>query len=243
MSARSSRIAGWLASVVLVLPLCASAMGLRAFVALPVDKGGTVARMQLLRNDDTDVDVGVLNLAYGIGARQALLLGLPYRLAPAGGGRRFGDLGLLYRYIVRQSDNPDGTMRIGLLAGASVPTNGDRDPGGQVGVVGTWYRGRHELDADLLWQPGFGNRGDAARYDLSWQYRLSPAEYPEWGSGNEWNGVVELNGRWNEAGVVTHQLTLGLQWIHPRWVLEGGVYRDLNGPKQTHFLLSARVHF
>jgi len=33
---------------------------------------------------------------------------------------------------------------------------------------------------------------DRARYDIAWQYRLSPATYPEWGIGSEWDIDLEL---------------------------------------------------
>lgn len=33
--------------------------------------------------------------------------------------------------------------------------------------------------------------------------------------------VLELRGRWQEGGTTTQQLTLGLQWIEGRWVIEG----------------------
>ncbi len=39
------------------------------------------------------------------------------------------------------------------------------------------------------------------------------------------------------------ELTLGLQWIHQTWVVEGGAIRDLNGPDETRYLLSVRLHF
>ena len=55
--------------------------------------------------------------------------------------------------------------------------------------------------------------------------------------------VVELGGRWREGAHTTHQLTLGLQRIAGRWVVESGVVRDLNAPHNTGYLLSVRLHF
>ncbi len=227
----------------LVPPMATRAMGLRSFVALPVDKGGVVARLQWLHDEESDRNDGVLDLAYGWSANQTLLLGLPYRLSPRRGGRRRGDLGLLYRRILWRVDRPQGTTRVGVLAGLDLSGDREHEDAARFGVVASGYRGRHEIDADLLWRQGFGARDDGARYDLSWQYRLSPAQYPEWGGTSEWNSVVELNGRWRESGVFVHQATLGLQWVHPRWVLEAAVYRDLNGLRETHLLLSGRWHF
>lgn len=231
-----------IAAILSIFQLPAQAMGLRSFVALPLDKGGAVLRFQIERNQDTDTDKAIVNLAYGLGSRQALLLGLPYRLSPAG-PNRLGDLGVLYRHTVWQDDFAGGTHRIGLLAGLVAPTDNDRDAAIQAGFVSTLYQGRHEWDIDALYQVGLDDRPDSGRYDISWQYRLAPDHYPEWGVGNELNSVLELGGRWTEANEIVHQLTLGLQWIHPRWVLEGGIFQDINGPENTHFLITTRFHY
>ena len=217
-------------------------MGLRSFVALPVDKGGTAVRLQFERNHDAGTSFGFANLAYGITAKQTLLLGLPYRFSPRGSGR-LGDLGLLYRYTAWQQDHAGGTRRLGLLGGVAAPTDSDGDAAFQAGFVYTFFSGRNEWDVDVLYLAGMSARADGGRYDVSWQYRLSPAQYQEWGIGSQLNSVIELGGRWVEGNDLVHQFTLGLQWIHPRWVFEGGVYRDINGPEETRFLLSARFHF
>lgn len=217
-------------------------MGLRSFVALPVDKGGTVLRFQGERNTDSDVNRLIASAAYGLTGKQTLLLALPYRLSP-GGDNRLGDLSVLYRPIIWQVDAPASTSRLGLLAGIVVPGDSDRDFALQGGAVTTFYRGRYGWDLSFLYRAGLGDRLDQARYDVSWQYRLAPAEYPDWGIGAEWDGVLELGGRYREGDSMVHQATAGLQWIHQGWVLEGGVTRDLNGPKDTRLLVSVRIHF
>ena len=231
-------LAAWL----MVLSTSIWAMGLRSFVALPLEKGGTVLRLFAERNVDTDTDVLTTSVAYGISGKQTLLFGLPYRLSP-GGSDRTGDLNVLYRHIVWQVDNRDGTSRLGLLGGAVLPTESKRDGGLQVGAVATFYRRRYEWDLDFLWVKGLNDAADSARYDVSWQYRITPAVYPKWGIASEWDGVLELNGRWTEGNETIHQVTAGLQWIHRRWVLEGGIVRDLNDPKDARIVLSTRIHF
>ncbi len=226
----------------LLWPLTATAMGLRSFVALPIEKGGAVARLQVTHNDDTDTTVGITNFAYGLSHRQTVLLGLPYRLNPAG-NQRLGDISALYRQIVWQDDRHEGTSRLGLLGGAVIPGDSDRDAAIQAGFVATFYQGRVEWDIDALYQVGLDQRADSGRYDLSRQYRLTPAQYPDWGISSEWDLATELNGRWTEGNEVVHQATLGLQWIHQTWVLEGGIAQDLNGPDETRYLLSTRFHF
>lgn len=226
----------------LLAPTLAPAMGLRSFVALPLEKGGTVLRLIGERNTDTDVDMLTTELAYGLSGTQTLFFGLPYRLSPAGSDRT-GDLSALLRHIVWQVDNDVGTSRLGLLGGAVLPTESGRDGQLQAGAVATFFRRRYEWDLDLLYQKGLDRAPDSGRYDVSWQYRLAPVTYPEWGIGSEWDSVLELNGRWTEGNGTVHQFTAGLQWIHRRWVLEGGVVQDLNGPEDTRLVLSTRVHF
>jgi len=115
-------VAGWL----MVSSCGAWAMGLRSFVALPLEKGGIVLRLFDEHNLDSDVNVLTTNLAYGISGKQTLFFGLPYRLSPAGPDR-LSDLNVLYRHVVWQVDDEVGTSRLGLLGGVVVPTDSDRD--------------------------------------------------------------------------------------------------------------------
>ncbi len=217
-------------------------MGLRSFVALPVEKGGQILRLQMERNDDSDVNTAIASLAYGLSGKQTLMFGLPYQVSP-GGSDQLGDLSALYRHIVWQVDAPGRTSRLGLLGGAVIPTESGRDGAIQAGAVATCSRGRYAWDLDVLYQSGRADRPDAGRYDISWQYRLTPAEYPDWGLVPEWDVVLELSGRYSEGRSTTHQATGGLQWVHRRWVLEGGLTKDLNGPRDRRALLSFRWHF
>ena len=227
---------------ILLLSSSASAMGLRAFVALPVEKGGNVVRFQLLHNTDKDVTHLITSGAYGFNAKQTLLLGLPYRLSPSG-KNRLGDASVLFRQIIAQNDSKSGTNRFALLGGAVIPSDGDQDPAVQGGFVDTHFNNRNEIDVDAIYQKGIDNRPDSGRYDLSWQYRLTPAERPDWGIATELNSVVELGGRWQQGKNTTHQLTLGLQLVHQKWVIEGGVTQDLNNEKDLALLVSTRFHF
>lgn len=216
MSARQRRfVVSSLVLGTLLASALAPAMGLRSFVALPLEKGGTVLRLFVERNTDQDVDTLTTNLAYGISGTQTLFFRFPYRLSPAGGDRT-GDLSALYRHIVWQADNDVGTSRLGLLGGAVFPTESSHDGKLQTGAVATFFRRRHEWDLDLLHQKGIDDEPDSGRYDISWQYRIAPATYPEWGIGSEWDGVLELNGRWTEGNKTIHQFTAGLQQIHRR---------------------------
>lgn len=218
----------------------AYSMGLRTFVALPVEKGGAVARFSFDHREDSDTFI--TSVAYGLSAKRTLLFGLPYRLSPSGNDRQ-GDLSVLYRQITYQQDSASGTNRLGLLGGVVIPTETDRKAAVQAGLVFTHFKGRSEIDIDALYQVGTENRIDTGRYDLSWQYRLLPTERPDWGLVKELNTVVELNGRWQENSNMTHQITLGLQQVHQKWVIEGGVSQEINNNNQFSYLLSARFHF
>lgn len=219
-------------------------MGLRSFVALPVNKGGLLARWVVDEIPQTNNDRVTANFAYGLDNKQAFFLGVPYRIADAKGDR-LGDVGLLYRNLVWQNiDSGIKSSRFGILLGGVVPTNSDRDPKASAGVVYTYVNDKHEIDADVLWQQGIDDALNMLRYDLSYQYRLFPKEYPEWGLSTLVNGVVEFAGRGVEGNTVVQQLTSGLQWVvTPRWVLEGGVTQDLNGPHDTNYIFSTRFHF
>lgn len=217
-------------------------MGLRSFVALPVEKDGTVVRFLYEHAKDVNTDELTTSLAYGLSSNQTLLLGIPYRLSPSGANRQ-GDVSLLYRHIVLQNDNFWGTTRFALLGGAVIPTKSERDSAAQAGFVYTYFKDRNEVDIDTVYQAGIDNRKDSGRYDISWQYRLSPIKRPIWGLTQELNSVLELNGRWNEGDEITHQITTGLQLINQDWVLEGGVAKDINNEKELRYILSIRFHF
>ncbi|NQY88227.1 MAG: hypothetical protein HRT51_10865 [Colwellia sp.] len=220
----------------------ANSMGLRSLVALPINLHGYVVRFSYQHLTAGDRDNFIISTAYGLSNDQALLLGIPYQEKP-NDGARFGDLSALYRHTVIQNDFFSGTSRLALLAGAIVPSDHDRDPAVQAGFVYTFFKDRYEVDIDVLYQTGIDNRLNSGRYDLSWQYRLSPSLYPDWGVESEIHAVTELNGRWQEGNEITHQVTIGLQLINPTWVIEGGFIKNLNNNNDSSFLLSARFHF
>jgi len=218
------------------------AMGLRAFVALPLDKEGKVVRLVFKHNQPLNVNQLITQAAYGISDKQTLFLGLPFRLTPKN-QQGLGNISILYRHIIWQNDQLSGTSRLGLVGGVRVQTNVNNDIAIQTGFVFTHFKNRYEIDLDGLYQTGIGQHPDSGRYDISWQYRLFPAQYPEWGLSQELYGVLELNGRWHQGKKLTHQLTTGLQWIHQSWVFEGGIVRDLNNSHEWRYVLSTRFHF
>ena len=217
-------------------------MGLRSFVALPVEKGGVVIRLSAVNTNSTTSLI--TSAAYGVGINQTLLLGVPFKLSSSSlDDGRLGNVSALYRYIVWRKDSLRGTDRFGLLGGTIIPTGNDIDPATQAGFVFTHFKNRHEIDIDVLYQSGMKERLDSGRYDMSWQYRLIPAEHLDWGISQEINTVIELNGRWTENSNITHQVTIGLQSIHQELVIEGGFVRDLNNRKENLILLGIRFHF
>jgi len=218
------------------------AMGLRSFVALPLEENGHVLRVIAEHNEESSSNYLKTNYAYGISAKQTLLLGLPYRLSPSGDNKT-GNISALYRHTIIQNDKKDSTYRLALLGGGILPTQSEADGSIQAGAVATFSQNRHGVDIDFLYRKGLGNDKNTAQYDVSWQYRLSPAVYPQWGISPEWDMVLELNGRYLESNTITHQLTAGLQWIDKEWVFEGGVFKDLNNTHNTGLMFSTRTHF
>lgn len=219
-----------------------NSMGLRSFVALPVDKNGYVVRFSYEHLTGGDKDTFITSVAYGLSSDKTLLIGIPYKLS-SNDGADVGDLSALYRLTVLQDDFFAGTSRLALLAGAIVPGDNDRDPAIQAGFVYTFFKNRYELDFDALYQAGVEHRPDSGRYDISWQYRLSPSSRPDWGIVSELNTVAELNGRWSEGHKITHQVTLGLQLVNPRWVIECGFIQNITNNTDSSVMLSTRFHF
>lgn len=218
-------------------------MGLRSFVALPINKGGVVTRLVVDEVPETNNEQLTSNLAYGLDSKQTFFLAAPYRIS-SGKGDRLGDISLLYRNLVWQNIDSVNPTRFGLLLGAVAPTDSDRDPKASAGFVVTHVNDRHEVDVDALWQYGIDEAPNALRYDVSYQYRIYPQEYPEWGLSSVVNSVFEFAGRGIEGNTVVQQVTGGLQWVvTPRWVFEGGVTQDLNGPDDTNYIISTRFHF
>lgn len=232
MKATTALLASLASVIGMVSP--ASAMGLRSFVALPLEQGGTVIRPLLEHDSDADASQLTTELAYGLTARQTLIVAVPYRVA-GGSGRRVGDVMAFYRHQLWSVDTDSGTTRWSLLGGAIIDRDGHARA--QLGTVATWFHDRHEIDADLLAAESGHGHPASARYDVSWQYRLNPGERAWWMS------VLELGGRWVDGAGTTQQLTVGIQRIEGAWVIEGGVVHDLNKRRGTSVLLGVRFHF
>ena len=240
----------------------ANSMGLRSLVALPLDKYGYVIRFLYVHATNSNSDNFISSAAYGLNNKQALLFSIAYKLTPRD-EQEFSELSTLYRHTVIQDDFFSGTSRLALLAGATFPigdspisdspidndtgandpSHKHRDPAIQVGFVYSFFKNRHEFDFDALYQAGIDRRSDTGRYDISWQYRLSPSIYPDWGIAPEIYMVTELGSRWQAGDKITHQVTLGLQWVQSTWVIEGGIVRNLSSNDDLTLLLSSRFHF
>lgn len=136
----------------------------------------------------------------------------------------------LYRRIIIQNDKDDSTTRLGVLFGPSYMKEPPEKMGGAVGGVFIYFSGRNEVDADIMYNKRESGVPDMGLYDISWQYRLMPAEFAAEGFARNWfNGVLEYNGRWMETVGLLHQITFGLQWVQPAFVMEVGGIKDING--------------
>ncbi len=219
--------------ILLIVSTNLYSMGLRSFVALPIEKNGTIVRLTYAHTKYANTNTLNANVAYGISSYQTLFAG----------SDRQGDISVLYRHIVWQKDTFSGTKRLGLLGGAVFPTDEKRDGAFQAGFVYTYFKNKNELDINMLYQKGLQKRLNSGRYDISWQHRLFPAKRPLWGLSQEINSVLEFNGRYKQGNKITHQVTLGIQSIHKIWVLEGGIVKDMNNKKELQYILSVRIHF
>lgn len=215
-----------------------SAMGLRAFVAMPLEPGGAVFRVMAINNPDAEATTVMANVAYGLSSTQTVFFAWPYRFADNNEGGQ--DPSLLYRYLALNYFGKDQSFRLGLLGGLVLPYKDNSETKVQAGFAMTGATSRNQVDADFLWVDGLGRSKDAARFDVSWQYRILPFKRSAWGNDTEWYSVVEMGGRWQEQNNTTYQATIGAQRITSHWIFEGGVVRDLNNKEQTQYLLSAR---
>lgn len=238
----SRRTLAWLIALACLTGNSSQAGGLRSLVALPLEPGGIITRIQVLKWSSPDDMTVAGTVMYGLTTNQTLILRAPYQDVE-GGNDGFGYLTGLYRHTIYQRDEPSATRRMALIGGFRVPTDSSLDPQVSAGLVTTIYRGRSEWDVDFVWMEALGQSGNNGRYDVSWQYRLTPVEYPEWGIPSEWQSVIELGGRYTQGSETVHQLTVGALSVHPSWVLETGIVQDLNGPHATALLLGFRKRF
>ncbi len=187
---------------------------------------------------------------------------------PAGrlsrGASGFGDLRAFARYTVAQWDSPGETLRIAPLAGVEMPSGDDdeRDALGRLppplqlgsgswdpilGAALTWQTLPWELDSSLVYdlrtEAGGVERGDALRFDVSFQYRLWPRSlgpgvpaflYAVAESELLWEDRDRVDGtRVRDSGGTTWFLAPGLQLVTRRVVAEAAVQlpavQDLGG--------------
>jgi hypothetical protein len=263
------------------------AAGINTNVALPVREGGYVYRAQLrflsASDDptflDRDIDLYAIPnvLVYGAAARTTLFGILPYfsrSVDSTDAGLRqsvdgFGDLRFLVRQTVYARDALQRTSRLGLLAGLEIPSGKDEfsshSTDYQLGAVYTLQDGRHELDSDLIYKINTEGRGrelgDQLQYDLAYQLRVSPWEWPERGTPSQIYLVLEANGNTgqkarsdgielDDTGGTTVFLSPGFQFVTRRAIYEISVQipvvQNLNGGQvETDFVASAgiRVQF
>lgn len=263
------------------------AAGINTNVALPVREGGFVYRVQLrflsASDDptllDREIDLFAIPnaLVYGATARTTLFGILPYfsrsvdftdaGLRQSDDVDGFGDLRFLVRQTVHARDALQRTSRLGLLAGLEIPSGKEEfsshSTDYQLGAVYTLQDGRHELDADLIYKINTEGRGrelgDELQYDLAYQVRVSPWEWPERGTPSQIYLVIEANGKTSretrsdgakldDTGGTIVFLSPGIQFVTRRVIYEGSiqipVVQDLDGGQvETDFVAATGVRF
>ncbi len=76
---RSHRALSWLVTLACLLGHAAHAGGLRSLVALPLEPGGIVTRLQVMGSSSPDNILVSGTLLYGLTTRQTLIFNVPYR--------------------------------------------------------------------------------------------------------------------------------------------------------------------
>ncbi len=261
------------------------AAGINTNVALPVREGGFVYRTQvrfISASDDPspmnrDIEAYVVPnvLVYGATSQTTLFGILPHIFKSverdSGGIRQedrtngFGDLTFLLRQTVYARDAVQRTSRLGLIGGLEIPV-GSEDFSSHstdfvLGGVYTLQTGRHEFDADLLYNVNTEARdldlGEELQYDLAYELRLFPWQWPERGTPSQLYAVIEANGRsierarsngmeLDDTGGTVVFLSPGIQWVTQRIIYETSlqvpVIQNLNGSQvETDFVATAGV--
>lgn len=270
-------------------PLSPRAAGINTNVALPVRKGGFVYRTQaryLSASDDPaplDRDIRTYTvpnvLAYGATQRTTLFGVLPYvsrsvEMTQAGLRREedtdgFGDLSLLLRQTVYARDAVQRTSRLALLGGFELASGKEEFSSHStdyvLGGVYTVQSGRHEFDADLLYNLNTEGRGvepgDVLGYDLAYELRVFPWQWPERGTPSQIYLVLEANGTTGrrsrsagrdlpETGGSVVFLSPGIQLVTLRVIYEASlqipVAQNLNGAQVETDIIAAggiRIQF
>ena len=124
---RSYRALACLVTLTCLLGHAARAGGLRSLVALPLEPGGVVTRLQVVGSFSPDNMLVTGTVLYGLTPRQTLIIGVPYRKLELGDDG-FGYVTGFYRGTVYQHDRPNATRRIAVIGGIRVPTDSDLDP-------------------------------------------------------------------------------------------------------------------
>lgn len=115
-----------------------------------------------------------------------------------------GDINLLFRYQLWKKLAGLSSRSWTVLAGVQAPSNdtpfSSRSWDPILGTVFSWRNNRQGFDGDLVYQRNTENdrdtkAGDGLRYNLVYQYRLSPRDYRR---TTKWTvtGLLELNGEW-----------------------------------------------
>ncbi len=253
--------------------------------ALPVSAGEVIVREQMIMTRSSDTLGGLSRQMDRLEARTVLGYGLTSRFAIFGmlplvdidrtfgaastSDSGLGDAALFARYEVFRSDKPGRTFRVAPFAGLRVPTGRDGRTGdGSVdffgGLIATLASTQWVLDSQLRYDlnreaDGF-ERGDSARFESSFQYRLSPGTVAQDTNAFVY-GVLEISANYYERNRVSGitdpnsggfqlYLTPGLQYATRRWIADLGVkipiVNDLNGTAlepDYSILTSIRINF
>lgn len=264
------------------LPVSKAEIIVRELIAIGVasdDAGGLDRKMSVVAMNSV--------VAYGLTPDLAVFGILPFtfkELETRAGTRKadgIGDARLIARYTIYQKNGIGKTARVAPFIGVKLPT-GDNERADTMGLLppslqpgtGSWdlFGGVIATYASVAWNFDFQasyrantraggiERGDVARVDASFQYRLLPGKLSRGDKGYLY-GVLEtnlvhsdgmlLNGASDpNTGGTTLHLVPGIQYATRRWIAEAAVQvpviQHLNGSaleKDFTFLAGLRLNF
>ncbi len=169
------------------------------------------------------------------------------------------DVTVLAKYRIFQDDPaPTETTRFSIIGGLQIPGNVESEMDSSndawdpiVGAVFSTVRGRHGFNADLLYEFYTGDaddQSDSLRYDGSYLFRLSPAEYTAETSGALY-AVAELNGFYGTNGDHELYLSPGVMYEARTFTLDATVlipiHQEVDHRPESEFLIGVglRISF
>lgn len=170
-----------------------------------------------------------------------------------------GDVTLLAKWRVWKNDTTAlDTQRLSLLGGVDIRSGDDPFTTGAysplLGVAFTQIRGRHGLNASLVWKFTTGGNdapvypgestADLLQYDAAYLYRIHPKQFSAEEIGG-WYLVAGVSGYYETNGDHEILISPGFMYEGPRWVFEIAyqtpMWQDVEERAELDYVIMAGV--